>query len=67
MKKLAFAFIIMLALVILASCDDTETYAEQRDRENSAISQFIRDSSITVITESGKTVIRRMFPITNMC
>lgn len=52
MKKLAFAFIIMLALVILASCDDTETYAEQRDRENSAISQFIRDSSITVITES---------------
>lgn len=52
MKKLTFAFIIMLALVILASCDDTETYAEQRDRENSAISQFIRDSSITVITES---------------
>ncbi len=52
MKKLAFAFITMLALVILASCDDTETYAEQRDRENSAISQFIRDSSITVITES---------------
>lgn len=42
----------MLALVILASCDDTETYAEQRDRENSAIRQFIRDSSITVITES---------------
>ena len=42
----------MLALVILASCDDTETYAEQRDGENSAISQFIRDSSITVITES---------------
>lgn len=52
MKKLAFAFITMLALVILASCDDTETYAEQRDRENSAIRQFIRDSSITVITES---------------
>ncbi len=52
MKKLAFAFITMLALVILASCDDTETYAEQRDRENLAISQFIRDSSITVITES---------------
>ena len=52
MKKLAFAFITMLALVILASCDDTETYAEQRDRENSAISQFIRDSSIMVITES---------------
>ena len=35
----------------VSSCDDTETYAEQRDRENSAISQFLRDSSITVIDE----------------
>ncbi len=41
----------LLSLVIVSSCDDTETYAEQRDRENSAISQFLRDSSITVIDE----------------
>ncbi len=52
MKKLAFAFIAMLTLFVIASCDDTETYAEQRDRENAAISRFINDSSITVITES---------------
>ena len=41
----------MLAAVMVVSCNDTETYAEQRDRENSAISQFIRDSAITVINE----------------
>ena len=40
-----------LAAVMVVSCNDTETYAEQRDRENSAISQFIRDSAITVINE----------------
>lgn len=37
---------------MFVSCNDYETYAEQRDRENSAISRFIRDSSITVINES---------------
>ena len=52
MKKLFFALVAVFALVVVASCDDTETYAEQRDRENSAIQRFIRDSSITVINES---------------
>lgn len=51
MKKLTFAFIAMLALVAVSSCDDTETYAEQRDRENSAIRRFLNDSSIHVISE----------------
>ena len=52
MKKLAFVFVAFLSLFLVASCNDTETYAEQRDREDAAINQFIRDSSITVITES---------------
>lgn len=52
MKKMFFAFVALLGLAFMSSCDDTETYAEQRDRENSAISQFLRDSSITVINES---------------
>lgn len=51
MKKLALFFIGLLA-VMFVSCNDYETYAEQRDRENSAISRFIRDSSITVINET---------------
>ena len=51
MKKLALFFIGLLA-VMFVSCNDYGTYAEQRDRENSAISRFIRDSSITVINET---------------
>lgn len=52
MKKLAFAFISMLAMVSVASCDDTETYAEQRDRENAAIRRFINENDIDVLTEA---------------
>lgn len=52
MRKLIFAFIALAVLFTVVSCDNTETYAEQRDRENSAISRFIRDSAITVIDEA---------------
>lgn len=52
MKKLAYFFIVLLAFTGLASCDNSETYAEQRDRENAAIKRYIRDSAITVITEN---------------
>ena len=52
MKNFVFAFIAFVALVSVASCDDTETYAEQRDRENSAIRRFIKENDIDVITES---------------
>lgn len=52
MKKILFALAALVCVVGVSSCDDTETYAEQRDRENSAISQFLRDSSITVINET---------------
>lgn len=52
MKNLAFAFIAFLALVSVASCDDTETYAEQKDRERAAINKYIVDSAINVITET---------------
>lgn len=52
MKNLAFAFIAFLALVSAVSCDDTETYAEQKDRERAAINKYIVDSAINVITET---------------
>lgn len=51
MKKLLFAVITFFTLVSVASCDDTETYAEQKDKERAAINKFINDSSITVISE----------------
>lgn len=52
MKNLAFAFIAFFALISVASCDDTETYAEQKDRERAAINKYIVDSAINVITET---------------
>ncbi|MCD8291896.1 MAG: DUF4827 domain-containing protein [Prevotella sp.] len=52
MKKLAFVFIAFMAFVFIASCDDTETYAEQKDKEKAAIKKFLQDSAITVINES---------------
>lgn len=52
MRNLALAFIALFAAVTVISCDDTETYAEQKDRERAAISRFIADSVINVITET---------------
>lgn len=52
MRNLALAFIALFAAVMVISCDDTETYAEQKDRERAAISRFIADSAINVITET---------------
>lgn len=52
MKNLALAFIAILAILSAVSCDNTETYADQKERESSAISRFIRDSAITVINET---------------
>lgn len=52
MRNLALAFIALFAAVTVISCDDTETYAELKDRERAAISRFIADSAINVITET---------------
>ena len=43
---------IMALLTVVSSCNKYETYAEQKDKERNAISQMIRDSSMTVISES---------------
>jgi hypothetical protein len=58
MKKLLYVFIVMTA--VLASCNDYETYGDKKEKERNAISKFIADSSITVISEDqfnqqGKT------------
>lgn len=42
----------MIATVaILSSCNDYETYGDKKDKERNAISKFISDSSIVVISE----------------
>ena len=49
MKK--FVWIVIAAIVVLASCNDYETYGDQKEKERNAINKFIADSSITVISE----------------
>ena len=53
MKK--FAWILIAAIVVLASCNDYETYGDQKEKERNAINKFIADSSITVISEDAFT------------
>ena len=52
MKKILFALAALVCVVGVSTCDDTETYAEQRDRENSAIRRYISENNISVLTES---------------
>ena len=49
MKKLFYVIIVMAA--VLVSCNDYETYGDKKEKERNAISKFIADSSITVISE----------------
>lgn len=48
-KQLIFP---ILALFILVSCDNYETYADKKDKERSAISKFIAKEGIKVISEA---------------
>lgn len=53
MKKLTFLFLALMVLCIgFQACDDTKTYAEMLEDEDNAIEAFIRDSNITVISQS---------------
>ena len=51
MKKFLFVFMAFAALFFMAACSDTETYADQRNRERDSISAFLRNEHITVISE----------------
>ena len=51
MKKTAIALLTLIAAMFIVGCDNTETYADQKKAESAAISNFIRDSAITVISE----------------
>lgn len=52
MRKLIYLLIALLGTVAFTSCDDTETYAEQKDRENLAIMSYIATHGIEVINEA---------------
>ncbi len=53
MKKILYGiFSFFVAIVALTSCDDGETYAEQKEEEEKAINSYIKANDITVISES---------------
>ena len=49
MKKLLL--FVIAAIAVLSSCNDYETYGDLKEKERNAITKFISDSSITVISE----------------
>ena len=53
MKKNIYVLAAMLiGVLFLGACNDYETYGEQKEKERDAIAQFIKDSAITVISET---------------
>ena len=52
MRKLLFALAALCCISTFVACNDYETYGEKKDKERDAISQFISDSSIVVISEA---------------
>ena len=52
MKNLKLLICAVLAVIALASCSDTETYADQKKKERSAINRYIANNRIKVISEA---------------
>lgn len=53
MKKIVYLFVALTAIVAaISSCSDSETYADQKKRERSAINKYITDNNIKVLTEA---------------
>ena len=52
MKKISVLFLLLIGVMMLAACNDGETYADQKKRETAAINAFIQKNKIKVISES---------------
>ena len=52
MNKIIYTLLFVFAMMGLASCNDYETYADLKEKEQSAISNFISREGIQVIDES---------------
>lgn len=53
MRKFAYSIILLVAtMLVVAACDNYETYGDKKKKERNAIAQFIKDSAIVVISES---------------
>ena len=52
MKNFTSILCAIVLVTLLAACHDTETYADQKKRERTAIKAFIQEQGINVISES---------------
>ncbi|MBR5084958.1 MAG: DUF4827 domain-containing protein [Prevotella sp.] len=51
MNRICFLFLAIAAMICFMSCDDNETYADQKKKERTAIKQFLLNHKINVISE----------------
>ena len=68
MKKISFLLGILTVVLAFSSCNKTETYADQLDRENEAINAYIVKHGIKVSVKSNSRSkgILQMYQRTNM-
>lgn len=53
MKKIVFLLLAAISVAVsISSCSDSETYADQKKRERSAINRFISENNIKVLSEA---------------
>lgn len=52
MRKIVFSLLVVMAAATAISCSDEETYGDKKEKERNAISEFINDSAINVISEA---------------
>lgn len=50
-KKLVYFLLMLIIGGFMVSCDDYETYAEQKDAEKATIAKFVADHKIKIISE----------------
>lgn len=53
MKKIVFLLLAAISVAVsFSSCSDSETYADQKKRERSAINRYIAENNINVLSEA---------------
>lgn len=53
MKKIVFLLLAAISVAVsISSCSDSETYADQKKRERSAINRYISENNIKVLSEA---------------
>lgn len=51
-KNFLYALLALMVATAFASCDNYETYGDKKEKERNAISEFLNDSAIHVISET---------------